>query len=58
METQKMIVKYIRESEPMSLLNGKEYTVEAIDEDGLYEIEDESGEVYCYSPEAFNIIEE
>lgn len=53
-----MIVKYIRESEPMSLLNGKEYTVEAIDEDGLYEIEDESGEVYCYSPEAFNIIEE
>lgn len=53
-----MIVKYIGESEPMSLLNGKEYTVEAIDEDRLYEIEDESGEVYCCFPEAFKIIEE
>lgn len=52
-----MIVKYIGKSEPMSLLNGKEYTVEAIDEDGLYEIEDESGEAYCYFPEVFKIEE-
>ena len=53
-----MKVKYIGESDPLCLLNGKEYVVEAVDEDGLYEIEDESGEVYCYFPEAFEIIEE
>ena len=53
-----MRVKYIGETEPMSLINGKEYDVENIDEDGLYEILDESGEVYCYFPEAFEIIEE
>lgn len=53
-----MRVKYLGESEPLSLLKGKIYDVEAIDEDGLYEIRDESGEVYCYFPEAFEIVEE
>ncbi len=46
-----MKVKYLGESEPFSLLNGKIYDVEAIDEDGLYEIKDELGEIYCYFPE-------
>ena len=52
-----MKVKYLGESDPLSLLNGKVYDVETIDEDGLYEIKDESGEIYCYFPEAFEVVE-
>ncbi|MCC8196547.1 MAG: hypothetical protein LIO49_07095 [Ruminococcus sp.] len=60
-----MNVRYISESDPLSLLNGKEYEVISIEE-GLYRIIDEEGydpddpneqpPGYLYSPESFVVV--
>ena len=52
-----MIVKYIDESDPLCLINGKEYKVISI-EHGWYRIVDETGEDYLYRPEGFEVVEE
>lgn len=59
-----MKAKYLGESSPVELINGKIYNVEAI-ENGLYRIIDEEGydedeeiQGYLYPPEAFEIVEE
>lgn len=51
-----MRVKYIDESDPLALINSKEYDVISVEE-GWYRIVDETGEDYLYAPEAFEIIE-
>lgn len=48
-------VVYHGETVEGSLINGKEYTLVNIDEDGMYEIIDESGETGFYYPEFFEI---
>lgn len=54
-----MKVKYIGESDPLELLNGKIYDVIEIDEvSGWYRIVDETGEDYLYPAEDFEIVEE
>ena len=50
-----MKVKYLGKSDPLELINGKAYNVEAI-EKGWYRIIDETGEDYLYPPQAFEII--
>lgn len=58
-----MIVRYCGESDPISLLQGKEYEVLSI-EGGLYRIIDEEGydpeldelPGYLYSPDDFDIV--
>ncbi len=49
---EEMKVKYIGESDPLALENGKTYEVIAV-EDGWYRIVDETGEDYLYPPEIF-----
>ena len=44
------------ESDPLALLNGKEYGVVSV-EKGWYRIIDETGEDYLYPPEAFEVCE-
>ncbi len=52
-----MRVKFVGESEPFGLTNGKEYEVDCIDkETGLYAIYDEEGELSLWFPECFEII--
>lgn len=51
-----MLVKYLGESSPIELLNGKCYEVLSV-EDGWYRIIDETDEDYLYPPEAFELIE-
>lgn len=46
-------VVYIGETAEGELINGKEYTLVEIDEDGMYEVIDESGETGFYYPEFF-----
>lgn len=54
-----MKVKYVGESDPLELLNGKIYDVIEIDEVlGWYRIVDETGEDYLYPAEDFEIVEE
>lgn len=54
-----MKVKYVGESGPLELLNGKIYDVIEIDEVlGWYRIVDETGEDYLYPAEDFEIIKE
>ena len=54
-----MKVKYVVESDPLELLNGKIYDVIEIDEVlGWYRIVDETGEDYLYPAEDFEIIKE
>lgn len=54
-----MKVKYVGESDPLELLNGKIYDVIEIDEvSGWYRIVDETGEDYLYPAEDFEIVEE
>lgn len=48
-------VIYNGETVEGELINGKEYTLVEIDEDGMYEIIDESGETGFYYPEFFEI---
>lgn len=52
-----MKVKYLGESDPLYLMNGKVYEVQGI-ESGWYRIVDETGEDYLYAPDAFEIVEE
>lgn len=53
-----MKVKYVGESDPLELLNGKIYDVIEIDEvSGWYRIVDETGEDYLYPAEDFEIVE-
>jgi hypothetical protein len=51
-----VLVKYVGESSPIGLINGKYYEVLSI-EDDWYRIIDETDEDYLYPPEAFDIIE-
>ena len=51
-----MKVKYLEESDPLQLLNGKIYNVMCI-EDDFYRIIDETDEDYLYPPRMFEIIE-
>lgn len=51
-----MKVRYIEESDPLSLLNGKIYDVLSI-ECGYYRIVDETGEDYLYDPDSFEVVE-
>lgn len=50
-----MRVKYLGESSPIELLNGKVYEVLSV-EDGWYRIVDETFDDYLYPPEAFEIV--
>lgn len=53
-----MRVRYLEETDPMCLINGKVYEVSYIDENGMYAIKDETDEVYAYFPESFEIVEQ
>lgn len=54
-----MKVKYIDESDPLELINGKIYDVIEVDEEsGWYRIIDETGEDYLFEPEAFEAVPE
>ncbi len=50
-----MKVKFTGESDPVVLLNGKEYDVLSV-EKGWYRIKDESDDDYLYPPEAFETV--
>jgi hypothetical protein len=50
-----MTVRYTEESDPLELLNGKEYEVLSI-ECGWYRIVDETGEDYLFDSECFEIV--
>ena len=50
-----MLVRFTGESDPLDLINGKEYVVLSI-EQGDYRLVDETGEDYLYSPEFFEIV--
>ena len=50
-----MQVRYLRESDPLELINGKIHNVISI-ENGWYRIIDETEEDYLYPPQAFEII--
>lgn len=53
-----MKVKFIGESDPLELLNGKIYEVIEIDEEsGWYRIVDETNDDYLFPPEDFEIVE-
>lgn len=53
-----MKVRYIDESDPLELLNGKIYDVIEVDEKtGWYRVVDETGDDYLFEPEAFEIVE-
>ncbi len=52
-----MKVKYLGESDPLELINGKIYDVISV-EKGWYRIVDETKEDYLYPPQAFEIVEE
>ena len=51
-----MKVKYIGDSDPVYVINGKIYDVISI-ENGWYRIVDEENEDYLYPPELFKIID-
>ena len=51
-----MIVKYIGRSDPLTLLNGKEYEVLSVERE-WYRIVDEMEEDYLYPPQWFEIVE-
>ena len=51
-----MRVRYLGESDPLVLLNEKEYSVVAV-EKGWYRIIDETGADYLYPPEVFEVCE-
>ena len=52
-----MKVKFIGESDPIYMINGKIYDVISI-ENTWYRIVDEEGEDYLYPPELFEVIGE
>ncbi|WP_277220535.1 hypothetical protein [Peptoniphilus vaginalis] len=51
-----MKVKFIGESDPVYMINGKFYDVISIEE-GWYRIVDEEGEDYLYPPELFEVVD-
>lgn len=51
-----MKVRYHGESDPLMLLDGKDYEVMSIEKD-WYRIMDETNDDYLYPPEWFEIIE-
>lgn len=52
-----MKVKYINETAPLELTNGKIYTVLSV-ENGWYRIVDDTGEDYLYPSDAFEVMDE
>lgn len=52
-----MKVKYLGDSDPLALLNGKIYDVISVERE-WYRIVDETEEDYLYPPGAFEIIED
>ena len=52
-----MKIKYIGETAPLELTNGKTYEVISV-EKGWYRIEDDTGDDYLYPAEQFEIIED
>ena len=52
-----MKVKYIGESDPLCLINGKVYEVLSI-EYGYYRIVDETDDDYLYDTDLFEVVEE
>lgn len=52
-----MKVRYIKETSPLVMTNGKIYDVLSV-EKNWYRIVDDSGEDYLYPPEAFEIVQE
>lgn len=52
-----MKVKFIGKSDPLGLLNGKEYDVLSV-EKGWYRIVDETNEDYLFPPELFEKVEQ
>lgn len=52
-----MKVRFIGETDPIYMINGKIYEVLSI-EKGWYRIIDEEGEDYLYLPELFEIVNE
>lgn len=54
-----MKVRYIGESDPLELLNGKVYDVIEVDEDvGWYRVVDETGDDYLFPPKSFEVVED
>lgn len=51
-----MKVKYLGESDPLGLINGKVYEVLSI-EYGYYRIVDETGEDFLYDSDSFEVVE-
>lgn len=51
-----MKVRYLGESDPLTLLNNKVYDVISIEKE-WYRIVDETGEDYLYPPDGFEIVE-
>ncbi len=52
-----MKVKYLGDSDPLALINGKVYEVISI-EYGYYRIVDETNDDYFYDTDAFEVVEE
>lgn len=50
-------VRYLEETDPTSLVQGKVYDVIA-EYHGYLCVVDESGDDYCYSPDLFEIVEQ
>ncbi len=50
-------VKFIGETDPVYMINGKAYDVISI-ENTWYRIVDEEGEDYLYPPELFEVVDE
>ena len=51
-----MKVKYLGESDPLGLINGKVYEALSI-EYGYYRIVDETGEDFLYDSDSFEVVE-
>lgn len=52
-----MKVRFIGETDPIYMINGKIYEVLSI-ENGWYRIIDEEGEDYLYLPQLFQVVDE
>lgn len=55
MINEKIKVKYIGQSDPLMLLNGKTYDARVLKK-GWYGIVDETKEEYAYPPELFEVV--
>ena len=55
-----MVVRYIGESDPLELMNGKEYEVISVEkgpgDEDWYRLVDETGEDYLYHHKNFEIV--